>query len=124
MPYEYESSQYRAEYTSITKKGSKYLRKTLYKIILLVIYHNEVLKRYYQLKRSQGKGHRCAQDHCVRKSERVIYHMLSTNQQLSNYKNQKPNTLRIVSASKIRVLFASACFNISSTLLFKVTSIK
>lgn len=79
-PYEYESSQFRAEHTAIAKKGSKYLRKTLYQIILPVINHNSVFKQYYSLKISQGKSHRCAQGHCVRKLLRVIYHLLSTNQ--------------------------------------------
>jgi len=77
-PYEYESSQFRAQHTAITKKGSKYLRKTLYQIITPVIQHNQVFKEYYNLKRSQGKGHRCAQGHCVRKLLRIIYHLLST----------------------------------------------
>lgn len=80
-PFHYESSQYIAQHTSITKKGSKYLRKTLYQIILPVINNNRVFKEYYQLKISQGKGHRCAQGHCVRKLLRIIYHLLSTNQQ-------------------------------------------
>ncbi len=80
-PYEYESSQFRAEHTAITKKGSKYLRKTLYQIILPVIQHNEVFNRYYHLKLSQGKSHRCAQGHCIRKLMRVIFRLLSTNQQ-------------------------------------------
>ncbi|MFR2821900.1 MAG: transposase [Thomasclavelia sp.] len=65
----------------MTKKGSKYLRKTLYQIILSVINHNPVFKAYYDLKISQGKGHRCAQGHCVRKLLRIIYHLLNTNQQ-------------------------------------------
>lgn len=51
-PYEHESSQYRAEHTTITKKGSKYLRKTLYQIIVPVITFNPVFKAYYELKRS------------------------------------------------------------------------
>lgn len=80
-PYHYESSQYNAQHTAITKKGSKYLRKTLYQIILSVIQYNPVFKKYYQLKLSQGKGHRCAQGHCVRKLLRIIYHLLTTNQQ-------------------------------------------
>lgn len=83
-PYEYESSQYRAQHLSITKKGSKYLRKTLYQIITPVIRHNEVFKQYYNLKRSQGKGHRCAQGHCVRKLLRIIYHLLSENQKFDS----------------------------------------
>ena len=41
-PYHYESSQYNAQHTAITKKGSKYLRKTLYQIILPVINNNPV----------------------------------------------------------------------------------
>ena len=82
-PLTYESSQFRAQHTAITKKGSKYLRKTLYQIITPVIQHNPVFKEFYQLKISQGKGHRCAQGHCVRKLMRVIYHLLSTNTQFS-----------------------------------------
>ena len=80
-PYHYESSQYNAKHTTITKKGSKYLRKTLYQIILPVIRYNPVFQQYYQLKLSQGKGHRCAQGHCVKKLLRIIYHLLTTNQQ-------------------------------------------
>lgn len=79
-PYEYESSQFRAMHTSITKKGNRYLRKTLYQIITPVIENNEVFRKYYDLKRSQGKGHRCAQGHCVRKLLRIIYHLLKTGQ--------------------------------------------
>lgn len=80
-PLHYESNQFNAQHTAITKKGSKYLRKTLYQIILPVIRHNPVFNKYYQLKISQGKGHRCAQGHCVRKLLRIIYHLLKTNQQ-------------------------------------------
>lgn len=83
-PLHYESSQYTAQHTSITKKGSKYLRKTLYQIILPVIRFNPVFQAYYQKKISQGKGHRCAQGHCVRKLLRIIYHLLSTGQQFDS----------------------------------------
>ena len=80
-PLTYESSQFTAQHTAITKKGCKYLRKTLYQIITPVIQYNPVFKEFYQLKISQGKGHRCAQGHCVRKLLRVIYHLLNTNTQ-------------------------------------------
>lgn len=79
-PSTYESGQFKAQHTSITKKGSKYLRKTLYQIILPVIKYNEVFKKYYHLKISQGKSHRCAYGHCVRKLLRIIYHLVKTNQ--------------------------------------------
>ncbi|WP_317414274.1 transposase [Holdemanella porci] len=71
-PYHYESSQYNAQHTAMTKKESKYLRKTLYQIILPVIKYNPVFKKYYRLKISQ--------DHCIRKLLRIIYHLLETGQ--------------------------------------------
>ena len=82
-PYHYESSQFTAQHTAITKKGSRYLRKTLYQIIVPVIFHNNVFYAYYNKKLAEGKGHRCAQGHCIRKLLRVIYHLLSTGQQFS-----------------------------------------
>ena len=77
----YESSQFNAAHTKISKKGSKYFRKTLYQIILPVIFHNPTFKKYYDLKISQGKSHRCAQGHCIRKLLRLIFHLLKTNTQ-------------------------------------------
>lgn len=79
-PYHYESSQYEAKHSSITKQGSHYLRKTLYQIIVPVIRFNKVFQDYYDLKKSQGKSHRCAQGHCIRKLLRIIYHLVTTNQ--------------------------------------------
>ena len=80
-PYHYESGQFTAQHTSITKKGSRYLRKTLYQIILPVINNNEVFRTYYNKKLAEGKGHRCAHGHCIRKLLRVIYHLLTIGQQ-------------------------------------------
>ena len=59
-PYISESGEFSADKTAITKKGSKYLRATLYRVIIPVIRHNPAFNNYYHLKRSQGKGHLCA----------------------------------------------------------------
>lgn len=79
-PCHYESGQFIAQHTAITKKGSRCLRKTPCQIILPVINHNKVFTAYYNKKLAEGKGHRCAQGHCVRKLLRIIYHLLSTEQ--------------------------------------------
>ena len=79
-PYISESGKFSADKTAITKKGSKYLRTTLYRVIIPVIRHNPAFNNYYHLKRNQGKGHLCALGHCVRKLHRIIYHLLSTDQ--------------------------------------------
>ena len=75
-PIHYESGQFNAEHTRISKKGSKYLRKTLYQIILPVIKFNPVFKKYYESKKP--KGMRCAEGHCIRKLLRVIFYILTT----------------------------------------------
>ena len=77
-PIVYQSGQYQLMATRISKHGSKYLRKTLYQIIQPVIENNAVFKAYYLKKLSEGKTHRCAQGHCVRKLLRVIFHLLKT----------------------------------------------
>ena len=76
-PYEYQSGTFKAQHTTITKKGSRYLRKVLYQVALPVIRSNPVFYDYYTLKRSQGKSHRCALGHVVRKLLRVIYHLVT-----------------------------------------------
>ena len=78
-PYISESGKFSADKTAITKKGSKYLRTTLYRVIIPVIRHNPAFNNYYHLKRNQGKGHLCALGHCVRKLLRIIYHLETNN---------------------------------------------
>jgi transposase len=78
-PYDYQSGLYKANTTSINKLGSRYLRKTLYQIIIPVIRFNPVFQQYYTRKIQQGKSHRCACGHCVRKLLRIIYHLLFSN---------------------------------------------
>ena len=78
-PGTYQSSEYSAPQTALSKRGSRYLRKSLYQCILAVCKYNLTFNKYYKLKRSQGKSHRCAQGHSVRKLIRVLYKLLSEN---------------------------------------------
>lgn len=50
----------------------------LYQVITPVINNNKVFKDFYDTKISEGKSHRCAQGHCVRKLIRVLFHILTT----------------------------------------------
>lgn len=78
-PATYQSGEYNAATTAISKRGSRHLRKSLYQCILTVCKYNPTFNSYYTLKRNQGKSHRCAQGHCVRKLLRVIYKILTEN---------------------------------------------
>lgn len=77
-PIVYQSGSFNAPMTRLSKKGSKYLRKTLFQIITPVIENNPVFKTYYNKKIAEGKSHRCAQGHCIRKLLRVIFHLIKT----------------------------------------------
>ena len=78
-PGTYQSGEYSAPQTALSKRGSRYLRKNLYQCILTVCKYNLTFNKYYKLKRSQGKSHKCALGHLVRKLIRVIYKLLSEN---------------------------------------------
>lgn len=78
-PYVVQSGLFKADKTFITKKGSKYLRQTLYRTIIPVIRFNPVFYDFYKLKRKQGKSHICALGHCIRKLIRVIYYLETNN---------------------------------------------
>ena len=78
-PVAYQSGEYSAPRTALSKRGSRYLRKSLCQRILTVYKYNLTFNKYYKLKRSQGKSHKCALGHLVRKLIRVIYKLLSEN---------------------------------------------
>ena len=78
-PGTYQSGEYSAPRTALSKCGSRYLRKSLYQCILTVCKYNLTFNKYYKLKRSQGKSHSCAQEHSIRRLIRVIYKLLSEN---------------------------------------------
>ena len=77
-PLVHQSGKYDAAHMPISKHGSRYLRKALYQAVFTVCKYDPIFQIYYTKKRNQGKSHRCAQGHCVRKLLRVIYKLLST----------------------------------------------
>jgi len=78
-PLVYQSGNYDAAHMPISKHGSRYLRKALYQAVFTVCRYCPVFQDYYTKKINQGKSHRCAHGHCVRKLLRVIYKLLSEN---------------------------------------------
>lgn len=57
----------------MVKRGSTYLRKALMNCTLPLVKSNMVFAAYYYKKREEGKAHRVAQSHVVKKLLRVIY---------------------------------------------------
>ena len=78
-PGVYQSGNFNAPVTAISKRGSKYLRLALYQAALPASASNQTLSTYYKSKRADGKKHRCAQGHLVRKLLRIIFKLLTDN---------------------------------------------
>ncbi len=58
---------------SMVKKGSSYLRYTLMNLSIPLIQYNFVFAQYYAKKKAEGKTHRVACSHLVKKLIRIIY---------------------------------------------------
>lgn len=57
----------------MVKRGSPYLRYTLMNLSIPLIRHNLVFAEYYAKKREEGKTHRVACSHLIKKLIRIIY---------------------------------------------------
>ena len=78
-PSIYQSGNFEARSTRMSKRGNSLLRYNLVYSAHNLVLHNRTFKEYYDLKRSQGKTHYCALGHCAHKLVRVIFKMLKSN---------------------------------------------
>ena len=78
-PSIYQSGNFEARSTRMSKRGNSLLRYNLVYAAHNLVLHNKTFKEYYDLKRSQGKTHYCALGHCAHKLVRVIFKMLKSN---------------------------------------------
>lgn len=78
-PSIYQSGNFEAHSTRMSKRGNSLLRYNLVYDTHNLVLHNKTFKKYYDLKRSQGKTHYCALGHCAHKLVRIIFKMLKSN---------------------------------------------
>lgn len=78
-PSVYQSGNFEARSTRMSKRGNSLLRYNLVYAAHNLVLHNKTFKEYYNLKRSQGKSHYCALGHCAHKLVRIIFKMLKSN---------------------------------------------
>jgi len=75
----YQSGQFQATETHMSKRGSPYLRLALWQAASMCIQHNEELKAYYEKKRKEGKAHGIALGAVCRKLLIRVYIILKEN---------------------------------------------
>jgi len=78
-PTVYQSGNFQAKRTRMSKRGSKVLRYALMNAAHNVVKNNATFKAYYDAKRAEGRSHYNALGHCAGKLVRVIWKMLTDN---------------------------------------------
>lgn len=76
-PSVYQSGNFTAARTRMSKRGSKLLRYALINAAWQITLHNKTFKDYYDLKISQGRRHYNALGHVAHKLVRVIHKMMT-----------------------------------------------
>lgn len=76
-PSVYQSGNFQAKKTRMSKRGSLVLRYALMNAAHNVVKNNATFKAYYDAKRAEGRTHYNALGHCAGKLVRVIWKMLT-----------------------------------------------
>lgn len=75
-PSVYQSGNFIAKKTKMSKRGSSALRYALMNAAHNIVKYNQTFREYYDSKRAEGHGHYNALGHCAGKLVRIIYKML------------------------------------------------
>lgn len=78
-PSVYQSGNFEAKHTRMSKRGSRALRYALINAAHNVVKNNKTFQNYYNQKMSEGRSHYNALGHCAGKLVRIIYKMLTDN---------------------------------------------
>ena len=78
-PSVYQSGNFNARRTRMSKRGSRVLRYALINAAHNVVKNNATFKAYYDAKMAEGRTHYNALGHCAGKLVRVIWKMLTDN---------------------------------------------
>ena len=78
-PAVYQSGNFNASHTKMSKRGSGPLRYALVNAAHNVVRNNQTFHLYYDKKMSEGRTHYNALGHCAGKLVRIIYKMLTEN---------------------------------------------
>ena len=76
-PSVYQSGNFSASHTRMSKRGSRTLRYALVNANHNVVKNNKTFKTYYDTKKSEGRSHYNALGHCAGKLVRIIFKMLT-----------------------------------------------
>ena len=73
-----QSGEFNSNHNHMSKRGSSYLRHTLFLAASCCVFHSSPFYEYYQKKRGQGKHHLVAVGAVSRKLTTVVYAILKS----------------------------------------------
>lgn len=76
-PSVYQSGNFNAKHTRMSKRGSRVLRYALINAAWNVVRNNKTFETYYNAKKAEGRSHYNALGHCAGKLVRIIWKMLT-----------------------------------------------
>lgn len=76
-PSVYQSGNFQAKWTRMSKRGSKVLRHALMNAAHNIVKNNATFEAYYEAQKSEGRSHYNALGHCASKLVRIIWLMLT-----------------------------------------------
>ncbi len=75
-----QSGEFNATHNHMSKRGSPYLRRTIWHSSTLVAMHEPNIKAFFESKRLQGKRYMCAIGHVTKKLNNIIFAILRDKQ--------------------------------------------
>lgn len=78
-PSVYQSGNFKAKKTKMSKRGSKVLRYALINAAHNVVKNNDTFKAYYDAKMAEGRSHYNALGHCAIILVRIIWKIMTDN---------------------------------------------
>ncbi len=85
LPTTYQSGKFTSQNSAMEKRGSRYLRCTLFLAAHLVSIHSKTFATYLRKKRAEGKHYFVALSHVVKKLVRVIFHIQRTGESFLDF---------------------------------------
>ena len=76
-PSVYQSGNFQAKKTRMSKRGSRVLRYALINAAHNVVKNNSTFKAYYDAKMAEGRSHYSALGHCAGKLVRIIWKIMT-----------------------------------------------
>ena len=117
-PSVYQSGNFQAKITRMSKRGSRVLRYALVNAAWNIVRNNATFKAYYDVKRAEGRSHCNVFGHCAGKLVKAIWKMLTDNVELTSNKISVHQYRQILKKHPMGALLKLSFFTVNMKKIF------